>query len=381
MSRYRFFSVQTPSRSRSLALCDQSPSPLPPSRRKPLAIMATTFGLMLGAALITTEREAHADPVAEFYAGKSITLVISSSPGGGYDAYGRLISRHMGAHIPGRPGFIVQNMPGAGGLRAGNFIANVASKDGLTIGGVQNGVPFEPLFRNAGAQFDPLDFNWLGSPNSEVGLLLVWHENPVQTLEQAMETELVMAASGAASTPAFFARILNDVFNTRLRVIPGYPGQTEAFLAMERGEVDGYPSTFWSSLKAQWPQWVEENRVRILLQYGRNPHPELPNVPVARALASTEADRTLLDLAMAPLVLGRPYMAPPGVPEERVAALRTAMAATFKSPAFLEEAGRLRLEVDENPLSGEDIGEILKQTYNAPTDVIDRLIAIYNVGR
>ena len=322
-----------------------------------------------------------ADTVGEFYAGRQVKLVVSSSPGGGYDTYARLISRHIGAFIPGEPAVIVQNMPGAGGIKAGNFLHNVAPKDGSVIGGLQNGVPFEPLFRRKEARFDPLKFNWLGSPNSEVGLLLVWHTVPVMTLSDATERETVMGASGAASTPAFYARILNEVFGTRLKLIAGYPGQTEAFLAMERGELDGYPSTFWSSLKSRRPDWIKDGKVRLLVQYGQKPHPELPAVPVARELARSEEDKALLDLAMAPLVLGRPYLAPPAVPADRVAALRASFATAFKDTAFLAEAQKLRLEVDAAPQSGEDIANLLKATYAAPTPVIERLIEIYEVGR
>ncbi|MGE0652456.1 MAG: Bug family tripartite tricarboxylate transporter substrate binding protein [Alphaproteobacteria bacterium] len=322
---------------------------------------------------------ARADAVSDFYSGKDVKLIVSSSPGGGYDTYARLMSRHIGPFIPGKPDIIVQNMPGAGGIKAGNYLFNVAPKDGSVFGGIQNGVPFEPLFRRKEARFDPLKFNWLGTPNSEVGMLLVWHTVPVKTLEDATKRETLMGSSGAASTPSFYARILNEVFGTRLKLITGYPGQTEAFLAMERGELEGYPSTFWSSLKATRPDWIKEQKVRLLVQYGQKPHPELPDVPVARDLAKSADDKALLDLAMAPLVLGRPYLAPPEVPMDRVAALRAAMKATFAAAAFRAEAKKLRLEVD--PQTGEEMTELLRTTYAAPKPVVERLIKIYEIGR
>lgn len=317
----------------------------------------------------------------DFYQGKTVKLVVSSSPGGGYDTYARVISRHLSQFIPGEPDVIVQNMPGAGGIKAGNYLYHVAEKDGTVIGALQNSVPFEPLLGVRAAQFDPLKFNWLGSPNSEVGLLLVWHTSPVNSLADAAKTQVVVGASGAASTPAFYARILNTVFDTRLKLINGYPGQTEAFLAMEKGEVDGYPSTFWGSLKTTRPDWIRDNQVKILVQYGEKPHPELPGVPVARDLAQRDEDKQLLDVAMAPLVVGRPYVAPPNVPANRVAALRAALAGTFRDVAFLKEADKLRLEVDATPQTGEDIRNVLARTYATPKPVLDRLIAIYEVGQ
>ena len=309
--------------------CDFNPGP---SLRRSLAVTTVALAGVLPAVA------AFADGVADFYSGKSVKLIVSSSAGGGYDTYARLISRHMGAKISGRPGIVVQNMPGAGGIKAGNFLYSVAEKDGLTIGGLQNTVSFEPLLGAKAAKFDPLKFNWLGSPNSEVGLLLVWHTSPAMTLADATRRVTVVGASGAASTPAFYARILNEVFGTKLKIISGYPGQTEAFLAMERGELEGYPSTFWGSLKATRSDWIKERKVRLLVQYGLKPHPEIPDVPVARTLAKTEADRRLLDVANAPLILGRPYVAPPGVPLDRLAALRKGLMTTFADAAFLAEA-------------------------------------------
>ena len=164
-------------------------------------------------------------------------------------------------------------------------------------------------------------------------------------------------------------------------MIAGYPGQTEAFLAMERGELDGYPSTFWSSLKAIRPEWIKDHKVKLLVQYGRKPDPELPDVPVARDLAKKPADRALLDVAMAPLVLGRPYLAPPGVPLDRVAALRTAMAATFKDAAFLADARKVHLEVAPEPQTGADMAALIAETYAAPRPVLERLVSIYNEGK
>ncbi len=335
------------------------------------------LSLLLAAAPFATT--AHADAISDFYKGKDLTLIVSSSPGGGYDLYARLIARSIGKHIPGAPNAVVQNMPGAGGVTAANNLYNVALKDGSVIGALQNTVPFEPILGNKAAQFDPLKFNWLGSPNTEIGLLLVWHTAKASTLDDAKKIETVVGTSGTASTPAFYARILNSVFDTKLKMVGGYPGQTEAFLAVERGELDGYPSTFWSSLKATKPEWIKEKKVKLLVQYGRKPHPELPDVPVAREIATSADDKALLDVAMAPLEAGRPYLAPPNVPADRVAALRKALMDTFKDKEFLDAAAKSNLEVDAAPKSGEAIAQLLTETYNAPEAAKARMLSLYNV--
>lgn len=321
---------------------------------------------------------ASADAISDFYKGKDLTLVVSSSAGGGYDLYARLIARSMGKHLGGTPNVIVQNMPGAGGVTAANYLYNVAAKDGLFIGALQNTVPFEPILGNKAAQFDPLKFNWLGSPNTEIGLLLLWHTAKANTLDDAKKIETVVGTSGTASTPAFYARVLNSVFGTKLKMVAGYPGQTEAFLAVERGELDGYPSTFWSSLKATKPEWIKENKVKLLVQYGRKPHPELPNVPVARDLATNADDKALLDVSMAPLEAGRPYLAPPGVPADRLAALGKALMTTFKDKQFLDDAAKANLEVDADPKDGAAIAQLLTETYNAPEAAKARMLSLYN---
>lgn len=317
----------------------------------------------------------------DFYSGKTVKLIVSASPGGGYDAYARVISRHLANFIPGEPDILVQNMPGASGIKAGNYLYAIAAQDGSVIGGLQNSVPFEPLLGVQAAQFDPLQFNWLGSPNSEVGLLLVWHTTPVNSLQDTVTRPVIVGSSGAASTPAFYARILNAVFGSQLTLIDGYTGQTEAFLAMEKGELEGFPSTVWGSLKSRRPDWIRDKQVKILVQYGAKPHPELRDVPVARNLASSYEDRQLLDAAMAPLAIGRPFVAPPNVPPHRVAALRAALMGTFRDPAFLVDAEKLRLEVDAKPQSGEDIRAVVARTYATSTPVLDRLVSIYEVGR
>lgn len=348
--------------------------------RLPTPVLA--LGLVVGTLSLIglAEAPAHANPVADFYNGKQMTFIISSGAGGGYDTYSRTVGRHLGRHIPGNPTIVPQNMPGAGGLRAGNFLFNAADRDGSVIGGIQNNVPFVPLTRPDAAQFDPQEFNWLGSPNGEVGLLLVWHTVPVHSMEDLKTRETIVAATGAASTPAFYGRLINEVFGARLNIVSGYQSQTEAFLAIERGESEGFPSTFWSSLKVVKPEWIAENKVRLLIQYADRPHPELPDVPFGPDLVTSAEDRELFELAVAPLATGRPYLAPPGVPADRVAALRAAMMATFNDPEYIADAERQRLETG-NPSSGEELEAIIRRAFGASDRAKERLRAIDAAGR
>lgn len=316
-----------------------------------------------------------------FYAGKTIKIIVTTGAGGGYDLIARTVGRHLPKYLSGTPSVIVQNMPGAGSVKGTNYIYNVTAKDSTVIGAVGNQVAFAPLLGITQAQFDPTKLHWLGSPTSEVGLLLVWHEVPVDSIEDAKKREVITATSGGGSTSAFYARVFNDVFGTKLRILTGYDGMNGAFLAMERGEVHAFPSAFWSSLKATKPDWVRDKKVKYLLQYGtRKAHPELPNVPIARQVATSEEDRRLLDVAMAPLELGRPFVMPPQVPLEHVQLMRPAMIKTFGDKGFVAEAKKQGLEMGE-PRTGEEIEALIQETYSAPKAVIERLREIYAAGK
>jgi tripartite-type tricarboxylate transporter receptor subunit TctC len=334
---------------------------------------------LLGVCTIFGASTAHADSIDDFYKGKQIKYAIASTPGGGYDIYARAVARHLGDHLPGNPSVVPQNVPGAGGIKAAELIYAVAPKDGLTIGAMQNTVPFEPMYGNTLATFDPLKFSWLGSPTKEVAFLFVWYTVPVNSLEDAKHRELILGAAGAASTPAFYSRVLATIFDLKIKLITGYPGQTEAFLAMEKGENEGYGSTFWSSLKTVRPDWIRDKKVKILVQYALEPHPELKDVPFAQDLITDPDDRQLMDVASAPLALGRPMAAPPGIPADRLALLKTAMAATFADPAFRADCEKQRLECDA-PVTGEQIQTILEKSYAAPKPILNRLRDIYNAG-
>jgi tripartite-type tricarboxylate transporter receptor subunit TctC len=335
-----------------------------------MAVRALWLGLIfVGAAL----QAARADSIEDFYRGKTINMVCSSSAGGGYDTLTRAVARFLGKHIPGHPSIVVRNMPGAGGIVATRYIAKSAPRDGLTIAGVQNNTPFEPLFGTKQADYDATKLNWLGTPSVETGLLVVWHASKIKSLEDAKKMEMTAGASGLNSAPSFYARLLNELLGTKIKIILGYPGQNEAYLAMERGELDApYGVTFWSSLTSTKAAWTKEKKLRILVQYGPQKEAALPDVPYGPDLVKSAEDKALFEAAYAPLAAGRPFVAPPDLPPERLAALRSAMLATFKDPDFLAEAHRLRLEINK-PTSGETMQAQIARVYQMPKQVVERL--------
>src|SRR5262247_2072123 len=321
--------------------------------------------LALCALIATCAPQAKADAVADFYKGRTVTVVVSSSAAGGYDTLARAVARHMGRHIPGNPVFVVRNMPGAGGMTATNFIYNNADKDGSVIGLVQNNTPFEPLFGTKEARYDPVKFNWLGSPASETAMVLLWHTVPVSTLAELKAHEVAVGVSGANSTPAFFTRLLNATLGTKMKPINGYPGQNDVLLAMERRELDGHPSAFFSSVRSTRPSWLREKTAKAILQYGPEKLAELPDVPFAPDLVASDEDKLTMQAAFAPLALGRPFLIPPGVPGERVAALRAAFAATMADAEFLAEGERMGLGLNA-PRTGAQIQEVMERAYQSP---------------
>lgn len=309
------------------------------------------------------------------YRGRTLNLIVSTDAGTGYDIYARAIARHWPKHIPGSPTIVVQNMVGAGGLTATNLVYNVSPKDGLTIAMIQSTVPYEPFFGNKQANFDPLKFNWLGTPGQETSTMIVWHTVPVNSLADAKARGLTLAATGAASTPAFYARIITALLGVPITIVAGYKSQNDVFLAMERGENEGSAGTFYSTLKTNKPEWLAEKKLRVLLQYGSQPNPELKGVPFALDQITNAQDRELMLIASAPLALGRPLLAPPGVPEARVATLRKSLTATFQDKAYLADCDKQTIACDA-PLTGEAITDILTKSYNAPQATRERLLAI-----
>ncbi len=316
---------------------------------------------------------ARADALEDFYKGRSLQLIISSTPGGGYDAMARAYARYMGAYIPGGPAIIVRNMPGGGGITAGNWLYATAPQDGSTFAAVHQGVAFQPLFGEKAARYDATRFGWVGNANSEVGVFFVWHRSKIQTLQDLFQNEVFAAATDGGSTTAFTYRTLNGLIGTRIRIVTGYPGSNESFLALERGEVEGF-FTVWTSVKARGNLY-RDKQLRMLVQIAMEKTPELPDVPLASEFVKSEADRLALELSVAPGKLGRPYIAPPNLPKERLEALRKAFMETSRNKAFLAEIEKMGLEVSD-PMSGTDAQALITRLYKTPPDIAAKVAAL-----
>jgi tripartite-type tricarboxylate transporter receptor subunit TctC len=313
-----------------------------------------------------------ADAVADFYKGKQVSIVIGSSVGGGYDTYARLIARYLGAHIPGHPTIVPVNMPGAGSNRAAYDVYAVAPKDGTTIGAIFSGSVVEPLLGNRPVQHDPSKFIYLGSANDDVFVCFVRADSKAKTFQDTFKVEVTLAASQAGGSTVDFPTLANHVLGTRFHVISGYSGTHEMTLAVERREVDGICGLSWPSLLAQHSDWASSGKVRVLVQEALKGHPDLDRlgVPLAHDFAKTPQDRAVLELVYTQEIFGRPYVLPPGVPADRVAALRAAFIDTLRDPALLAEADRMRLDI--KAVSGAEIQALVAKMYAAPQAVVDR---------
>ncbi|HTV36937.1 MAG TPA: hypothetical protein VMF12_10960 [Xanthobacteraceae bacterium] len=332
--------------------------------------------LAMGAALLVmASASAAAAPVGDFYKGKTVTLLVGGSAGGGYDTLARAIARYIGAHIPGNPSIVVQDMPGAGGLVAMDYLFHNAEHDGSVIALVENGPPLAPLFGVAQARYDATKFNWLGTPSVETAVTLLWHSVPVNSLADLKARTTTMGASGTNSTQAFYTRLIDALLGTKMKAINGYKGLNDTFLAMERGEIDGSPSVFYSAITSTRPQWLPDHLAKAVLQYGPQPVKELAGVPFVPDLITDADDKLLMHAAFAPLALGRPLVMPPGVPADRVTAMRQALADTFVDPAFVADAKKIGLVVNA-PQTGQQLQDVIDQAYATPPRVIDRLRAL-----
>ena len=324
------------------------------------------IGVLFGAAL---PQPVQAESVADFYKGKTITLYIGYSAGGGYDTYARTIGRVIGRHIPGNPKVIAKNKPGAGSLKLTNELYNSLPKDGTVIGTFGRGMVMEPLFGNKKARFDPSKFTWLGSANNEVSVCIAWHESPIQTLNDFLTMPMIVGGTGPGADTDVFPKVLNNIIGTKLRLVTGYPGGNDINLAIERGEVQGRCGYSWSSLKSRFPKWLTGKKVQILLQMSTAKHPDLPDVPFVMDLAKTDRDRKVLELIFARQAWGRPFVAPPGVPADRAKALQAAFMATMKDADFLADAKKQKLEIA--PISGEKINQLIAALYASPKDLVE----------
>ena len=312
----------------------------------------------------------NAQSPADFYKGKSVEIYIGYSVGGAYDIYARTIARHLGKHIPGNPTIIAKNMEGAGSLRLANWLYNVGSKEGTVMGTIGRGTPFDPMLGSKGAQFQADKYTWIGSANNEVSICVSWKTSGISKFEDMLTKELIVGGTGAAADTDQFPKILNGVLGTKFKVVAGYPGGNDVTMAMERGEVQGRCGWSWSSVLATHKRWINDKSINILIQLALGKHPDLPHVPLAMDYAKTEEHKQIFRLIFARQVMGRPFLAPPGVPKERADALRRAFDATMKDADFLADAAKARLEI--TPVAGEVVEKLVKDLYQTPKALADK---------
>ncbi len=305
------------------------------------------------------------------FKGKTVDLYTGYTAGGGYDLYTRLLARHIGKHLPGNPTVVPKNMEGAASIRFANWLYNAAPKDGTAFGTIGRGTALDPLLRQPGAQFDGTRFNWIGSANDEVSVCVAWHTVGITTFDDLLRRELLIGGTGPGDDTIQFPKVLAGVLGAKLKIISGYPGGNDAVLAMERGELRGRCGWSYSSVKAAHPDWLAQKKIAILVQFALAKHPELADVPLVIDLAKTEDQRKLLRFVFARQVMGRPYLAPPGVPPATVAALRRAFMDTMADKEFLADAERSKLEI--TPVSGERIQELVAELYQTPPELTKRL--------
>lgn len=328
------------------------------------------FALLFAAAVVTS---AQAQTPAEFFRGKRITLITSASVGGGYDQYARLLAKHMPRFIPGNPAMVVQNMVGAEGIRAANFLYNVAAQDGTVIGGLSrnNGLAKFYDVNNAAVKFEARKFHWLGSPQQEIGLFILRTQKGAKSIEDLKKVEVVVSSTTRGAPTSIYPRMLAALYGAKIKVVDGYGGSQEALLAVERNEVDGHVSGGSSSaFRARVAPWLK-SFAKVILQMGMTRDAEFPDIPTAIEIMPTAAGKQLFEIAFAEQVMGRPFVLPPGVPMDRVQALRAAFDAAVKDKDLLADAKSQRMEID--PVTGAAINALLDRVYNAPPALSARL--------
>lgn len=323
-------------------------------------------GLALAAFCLLYSHSAPAQD-AEHFKGKTINLIVGGGAGDGYDVYARFLAKHWGKYIPGAPRFVVQNMPGAGTLLAANYIYEKAKNDGTEIGTVGGGTATAQLFKTENIRFDPRRFVWIGSLNSEVGIVLAWNTQPFKSVKDLMEKEMVVGGGGPTSGNVIFPLVLNRVIGTKFKIVAGYKGSADLGLAIERGEISAFAFS-WIAVVQQWPHWIAEKKVKPLVVDGLTRDPDMPDLPRLSELTSDPQHRKVLELIGLSSEFGRSYFAPPGVPRDRLAALRAAFAATVKDPDFLADAKKRNLVIE--PQTAGELEGFVRQVHALPADVV-----------
>lgn len=333
---------------------------------------ASIRALTLAFATALTALPAHAQSPAAFYKDRTVFVQIGSGTGGGYDIVGRLFQRHMGKYIPGNPTLVPQNIPGGGSLRLANQFAAVAARDGSVFGILNNGMPSTPLMTPNVAKFDPRKFNFVGSPGREAHVMMVWHTSPIKTMEDLFTKETIIAATAPGAAPFDVPFLTNTVIGTKFKIITGYQSSNDGRLAMERGEVHGTAAMGWVSVKSDYADDLREKRIRIPAAFGMRPNKELAGMGVPlMPVGKTEDERQLFQLMYARQDFGRPFLTPPDVPADRLAALRHAFVETMKDKDFLGEAKKLNVEID--PVSWQELHTLMDKLYQTPDSVVKRM--------
>jgi len=329
--------------------------------------MQKHLGRKIAASLLLTIVGAASAAAQDFYKGKELTVYTGSAPGGPYDAYARLIARHLVRNIPGNPSVVVQSMPGASGRRMMGYMQNVAPRDGTVIAAPQRAVPFDPLTEPE-SHFDAQKFGWLGSANNETNVCMVWHTSPLHTFTDLYSKEMVVGTSGPSSTDAIYPNVMNNLFSTKFKVVTGYKGAAETNIAMERGEVDGRCGISWDTLVSLNDDSLRDKKIRLLVQFALDKNSELPDVPSVFDLVNTDEQRQILTFWATPNKMGRPFAMAPGTPPDRVALMRRSFEATMKDPQLIGEAAKMKLAVDS--IGGEEVSRLIDQIYSLPKEII-----------
>ena len=331
----------------------------------------TALALLAGLAL---PHAANAQTPEDFYKGRQITMLIGGGAGGGYDVYFRTFARYATKYIPGHPNIIPKNMPAASGLAAASTLYTTAEKDGTIIGAFPNNVPMDPLFGNPGARYDALKLNWLGSIGKLQNVCATWHTSPVKTIAQAREREVIVAGAAATSNSAIMPKVLNALLGTKFKAVVGYDPGSGLTMSLESGEAEGICGLSWSTMKASRPHWIKDKKLNVIVQMGLDKLPDLTDVPSALELVDDVAKKQVLELILVRQEPGRPLAAPPGVPADRLAALRYAFDATMQDAEFRAEAEKVQMEID--PLSAAQMERLLASAYATPKPVIQQAAAL-----
>lgn len=341
--------------------------------------MKSVRGWFIGAALIAgLSCAAHAETVAEFYSHTPIRLIISADSGGSYDTDARLVARHLGKHIPGNPRIIPENMLGASGRVAASYMYNSAPRDGSVIGCVQQSIPMAQALGEKGVHYDASKFRWIGSPVRPDEALVVWYTTGVKTIEDAKKKQVIIGATSPTGMNYVYPKLANELLGTKFKIITGYPGGSPIILALERGEVEGRGSNPWSDWKAKRPDWVKEKKIIPILQMSLFKHPDLPDVPLMIDLAPNETARKVFELVTITGELGRPFITPPDVPADHLAALQKGFADTMKDPEFLADAAKNHRDI--NPIEAKEMEPLVHRVLSSPPEAIALLKSALAAG-